>query len=228
MRRAETSEWRWLEPVQCAHEELVAVGSDPFVDDVCAVSRDRQVDAHLVQSQRRRTRWREGKTRDARGARTHREPHTYPSRGSNHDGHRRRDHEATPQPTLSAKVRGCKRAGSLCDKRGLGHHKQRHRHVGQAFPTIPRETALDQHPDVRENVGRQRIPVRRTLQYSSRAYRGDRLPGTPAVLSTSRTAQRQTPRYRTACPPVCPVPAPAPYRLRCPGSLRRRSSSPGS
>ena len=48
LRRAQSSEWRWLELIQCAHEELVAVGSDPFVDDVCTVPRDRQVDAHLV------------------------------------------------------------------------------------------------------------------------------------------------------------------------------------
>ena len=63
LRRAQSDERRWLELIQCAHEELVAVSSGPLVDDLSSVPRDREIDADLVQGQCRGTRWREGKTR---------------------------------------------------------------------------------------------------------------------------------------------------------------------
>ena len=55
-RRAQTRERRRFELIQCAHEELRAGGSRPFVDDARAVRRDREVDTLVVHGQRRRTR----------------------------------------------------------------------------------------------------------------------------------------------------------------------------
>ena len=95
-------------------------------------------------------------------------------------------------------------------------HEQRDRDVGHPLPPILRQTALDQRPDVRRHVGRQRGPVRLALQHG-RERVGDvfALERAPCP-SASRRARRRTPTRRFACPPRVPSPARGSCTPPCP------------
>jgi hypothetical protein len=162
----------------------------------CVPSLDRQVDAHLVQSRAApvgggQNARREGRSDASRA--TH-----YPSRGSNHDGHRRRDHEYAPAnaegEAASVRGRSVTSEGSVITNSATDMSARR--------PDDPRETALI---NIRR-AGERRPAAHSSPAHSSarsRAYRGDRLRERPPSCQHPY-AQRQTPRYRTACPPVSP------------------------
>ena len=219
----ERRERRRLELIQCAHEELraSAVGCDPFIDDVRAVRRDREVATLGVHGQRRRTGRERAKRVTCAALGRVASQTAVPTDGTTHDQGGSRHHEAAPQrqSRQDAHRLHAQRAEQDSPPRPSRTARWRCRPPAAADPS--RDSAESTYGWVAERPPAMRSSPARSSARSRACQRGLR-PRTDAVPSASRRARRQTPTRRSACPPRGPSPARGSCTPRCRESPRRR------